>query len=185
MTLIIVRCWQFRKAVSRDRGEPFICAHFHEWLSGVGLIISRVRHLDISTVFTTHATLLGRYLCAGAADFYNHLDKVCYLFVIGIDCDFALCVIFNLSCKHHQRNRGQWRSHFPHSDRDNLPTASNSPYHDKTAASVRPHCSCWPISRPLTCSTSSHQPAACGLATPTWSTKTNLASNDWARPSAA
>jgi len=69
--------WQFRKALPRDRGDPYICAHFHEWLSGIGLIISRVRHLDISTIFTTHATLLGRYLCAGAADFYNHLDGVC------------------------------------------------------------------------------------------------------------
>jgi len=68
--------WQFRKALPRDRGEPYICAHFHEWLAGIGLIISRVRHLDISTVFTTHATLLGRYLCAGAVDVYNNLDKV-------------------------------------------------------------------------------------------------------------
>ena len=68
---------QFRKALPRDRGEPHICAHFHEWLAGIGLIISRVRHLDISTVFTTHATLLGRYLCAGAVDVYNNLDKVC------------------------------------------------------------------------------------------------------------
>lgn len=30
----------------------------------------------MATVFTTHATLLGRYLCAGNADFYNNLDKV-------------------------------------------------------------------------------------------------------------
>ena len=30
--------------------------------------------LQIATVFTTHATLLGRYLCADVAiDFYNHL----------------------------------------------------------------------------------------------------------------
>ena len=71
-------CVQFRKALPRDRGEPYICAHFHEWLAGIGLIISRVRHLDISTVFTTHATLLGRYLCAGAMDVYNNLDRVCF-----------------------------------------------------------------------------------------------------------
>ena len=31
-------------------------------------------HNQIATVFTTHATLLGRYLCADqATDFYNHL----------------------------------------------------------------------------------------------------------------
>jgi hypothetical protein len=39
-----------------------------------------MRHIDVSTVFTTHATLLGRYLCAGNADFYNNLDKVGILF---------------------------------------------------------------------------------------------------------
>ena len=27
----------------------------------------------MATIFTTHATLLGRYLCAGDADFYNIL----------------------------------------------------------------------------------------------------------------
>jgi glycogen(starch) synthase len=29
--------------------------------------------LDLTTIFTTHATLLGRYLCAGSVDFYNNL----------------------------------------------------------------------------------------------------------------
>jgi hypothetical protein len=52
-------------------------AHFHEWQAGVGLIALRTRHVDVATVFTTHATLLGRYLCAGNIDFYNNLDKVC------------------------------------------------------------------------------------------------------------
>jgi len=55
--------------------EPRVVAHFHEWLAGIGLIMSRVRSVDIATVFTTHATLLGRFLCAGAVDFYNNLDN--------------------------------------------------------------------------------------------------------------
>lgn len=50
--------------------------HFHEWQAGPGLILSRSRKIPMATVFTTHATLLGRYLCAGNADFYNNLDKV-------------------------------------------------------------------------------------------------------------
>lgn len=29
----------------------------------------------MATVFTTHATLLGRYLCAGQVDFYNNLHR--------------------------------------------------------------------------------------------------------------
>jgi glycogen synthase len=36
-------------------------------------VLCRTRKLAIATVFTTHATLLGRYLCAGAEDFYNRL----------------------------------------------------------------------------------------------------------------
>lgn len=55
--------------------KALIVAHFHEWQAGIGLLVARCRRLDISTVFTTHATLLGRYLCAGNVDFYNNLDK--------------------------------------------------------------------------------------------------------------
>lgn len=52
-----------------------IIAHFHEWLTSVGLIFTRTRHLPVATVFTTHATLLGRYLCASSVDLYNNLPK--------------------------------------------------------------------------------------------------------------
>uniref|UniRef100_A0A5F5PS58 Glycogen [starch] synthase n=1 Tax=Equus caballus TaxID=9796 RepID=A0A5F5PS58_HORSE len=52
-----------------------VIAQFHEWQAGTGLILSRARKLPIATIFTTHATLLGRYLCAANIDFYNHLDQ--------------------------------------------------------------------------------------------------------------
>lgn len=55
---------------------PRIVAHFHEWMAGVGLIMLHLWKIDVATVFTTHATLLGRFLCAGATDFYNNLDKI-------------------------------------------------------------------------------------------------------------
>lgn len=67
---------EFYNNVEKERGKPLLVAHFHEWLAGIGLILCRTRHLDIATVFTTHATLLGRYLCAANLDFYNNLDKV-------------------------------------------------------------------------------------------------------------
>ncbi|KAB0802584.1 hypothetical protein PPYR_04770 [Photinus pyralis] len=68
---------EFRnKAEAAAGGEsPRIVAHFHEWQAGVGLIVLRTRHINVALVFTTHATLLGRYLCAGSTDFYNQLDK--------------------------------------------------------------------------------------------------------------
>ncbi|KAI9488367.1 glycogen synthase [Zychaea mexicana] len=53
--------------------SPTIIAHFHEWLAGVAIPLCKGRRIDVTTIFTTHATLLGRYLCAGSADFYNNL----------------------------------------------------------------------------------------------------------------
>jgi len=63
---------EFRSRISHD---AVIVSHFHEWQSGLGLVFLRTRHIDVCTIFTTHATLLGRYLCASSADFYNNLDK--------------------------------------------------------------------------------------------------------------
>eukprot|EP00127_Corallochytrium_limacisporum_P006868 Clim_evm83s236 gene=Clim_evmTU83s236 len=60
--------------------DKMVIANFHEWLAGVGLVVLRCWQTQIATIFTTHATLLGRYLCAAAnIDFYNNLDK--------FDCD--------------------------------------------------------------------------------------------------
>lgn len=67
---------EFRNKAEEAAGEvPRIVAHFHEWQAGIGLIVLRTRHINVALVFTTHATLLGRYLCAGSTDFYNNLDK--------------------------------------------------------------------------------------------------------------
>ncbi|MFH4975576.1 hypothetical protein AB6A40_002285 [Gnathostoma spinigerum] len=57
--------------------QPLIVAQFHEWQSSIGLIMSRVWNLDIATIYTTHATLLGRHLSAGGIDLYNNLDSFC------------------------------------------------------------------------------------------------------------
>ena len=59
--------------ISRETDSAVI-AHFHEWLAGVALPLTKKRHMDVTTIFTTHATLLGRYLCAGSVDFYNNLQ---------------------------------------------------------------------------------------------------------------
>ncbi|KAF9574731.1 glycogen synthase isoform 1 [Mortierella alpina] len=64
--------WFLGEFVAHER-KAAIIAHFHEWLAGVGIALIRKRHIDVTTIFTTHATLLGRYLCAGSVDFYNNL----------------------------------------------------------------------------------------------------------------
>uniref|UniRef100_A0A7R9AX13 Glycogen [starch] synthase n=1 Tax=Timema shepardi TaxID=629360 RepID=A0A7R9AX13_TIMSH len=76
MSLKYLLFQQFRKAAEEySESPPRIVAHFHEWQAGLGLIALHTRHIDVATVFTTHATLLGRYLCAGNTDFYNNLSK--------------------------------------------------------------------------------------------------------------
>jgi len=54
---------------------PRISAQFHEWMAGIGLVMTRLWKTDIATIFTTHATQLGRHLCAGDTDFYNNLKN--------------------------------------------------------------------------------------------------------------
>lgn len=53
-----------------------ILAHVHEWMAGV--VVPRIAHLrlPVTTIFTTHATLLGRYLASNDPEFYNHLPFV-------------------------------------------------------------------------------------------------------------
>ncbi|XP_051544751.1 glycogen [starch] synthase, liver [Myxocyprinus asiaticus] len=67
--------WFFKELTDQLLDKPNVIAHFHEWQAGTGLVLSRSRKIPLATIFTTHATLLGRYLCAGNADFYNNLDK--------------------------------------------------------------------------------------------------------------
>ncbi|XP_057180384.1 glycogen [starch] synthase, liver isoform X2 [Triplophysa rosa] len=67
--------WFFKELTDQLQDKPNVVAHFHEWQAGTGLVLSRSRKIPLATIFTTHATLLGRYLCAGNADFYNNLEK--------------------------------------------------------------------------------------------------------------
>ncbi|KAK5058553.1 glycogen synthase isoform 1 [Exophiala bonariae] len=65
--------WFLGEFIARETNRAVI-AHFHEWLAGVALPLTKKRSMDLTTIFTTHATLLGRYLCAGSVDFYNNLQ---------------------------------------------------------------------------------------------------------------
>lgn len=52
-----------------------IVAHFHEWLSAAGLLYLKKRSLEIGTVFSTHATILGRTLANAGEPLYEILGK--------------------------------------------------------------------------------------------------------------
>ena len=48
-------------------------AHFHEWMASSGLPELRRDNVKVATVFTTHATMLGRYLAQNEPGFYGKL----------------------------------------------------------------------------------------------------------------
>lgn len=52
-----------------------VIAHFHEWMASTALIDLRKDKVNIGTVFTTHATMLGRYIAGNVNDFYEKLDR--------------------------------------------------------------------------------------------------------------
>jgi phosphorylase/glycogen(starch) synthase len=60
---------------ARPRGLP-ATAHFHEWMSGAGLLALKKRTPEISTVFTTHATILGRSLASSGVDIYSEMTRI-------------------------------------------------------------------------------------------------------------
>ncbi|MBW2978158.1 hypothetical protein KY331_04900 [Candidatus Woesearchaeota archaeon] len=64
-----------------------LVAQFHEWLSGVALLYLKRHDVKIATVFTTHATILGRTLSGANVDLYcvKEKTKKCYLEEINPD----------------------------------------------------------------------------------------------------
>lgn len=53
-----------------------VLAHFHEWQGGAALPILKQRKTPIATVFTTHATLVGRSLSSANQDLYAHIRRI-------------------------------------------------------------------------------------------------------------
>lgn len=58
-----------------NSSEKVIC-QFHEWMSGAGLVYLKENKVNVKSVFTTHATILGRTLCSNGHDFYEELSKL-------------------------------------------------------------------------------------------------------------
>ncbi len=61
-----------RGGLAGDDAGPIV-AHFHEWLGGLAIPMIRKDNTPIATVFTTHATQLGRCLASTVDDFYDRL----------------------------------------------------------------------------------------------------------------
>ncbi len=76
--LTLVKREVFGESNTRD-----IVVHFHEWMASVGLLLlnwemeinPQLFSPPLATCFTTHATQVGRHLCAGSANLYNDIDE--------------------------------------------------------------------------------------------------------------
>ncbi len=52
-----------------------IIAHFHEWMTGTGVLHLKDRVPQVATVFTTHATVLGRSVAGNGLPLYGKLES--------------------------------------------------------------------------------------------------------------
>lgn len=57
---------------SRER----ISAHFHEWMTGAGILYLEKYVPQMGTVFTTHATMLGRSIAGNGKLLYENMEKL-------------------------------------------------------------------------------------------------------------
>lgn len=57
-----------------SRGHQVI-AHFHEWMTGAGLLYLKSNLPQVATVFTTHATALGRSIAGNNLPLYDNMEK--------------------------------------------------------------------------------------------------------------
>lgn len=61
---------------SRMYHDKKVVAHFHEWMCGFGGLYLKQNLARVGTVFTTHATMLGRSLSGSGHDLYSNLSNL-------------------------------------------------------------------------------------------------------------
>jgi len=52
-----------------------VLAQFHEWMTGSGILYLKEKAPNIGTIFTTHATVLGRTIAGNDLPLYGHLSE--------------------------------------------------------------------------------------------------------------
>lgn len=57
------------------KGSEKVVAHFHEWMTGAGVLYLKWAATDVATVFTTHATFVGRSICGNGQPLYDPLES--------------------------------------------------------------------------------------------------------------
>lgn len=61
--------------VSKLKADPpRVIAHFDEWTTSMGMLWLEDKNPEIATVFTTHATSIGRSICSNGKPLYDYFD---------------------------------------------------------------------------------------------------------------
>ena len=68
-------CFTFLRVLEKCMKKQKLIAHFHEWMAAPPLLDIKAAKISIKTVFTTHATMLGRVLAMNEDNFYQKLRK--------------------------------------------------------------------------------------------------------------
>lgn len=64
-----------RHKMLADPDCPRIISHYDEWATGMGLLYIKANRPQVATVFTTHATSIGRSICGNGKPLYDQLDN--------------------------------------------------------------------------------------------------------------
>lgn len=56
-----------------DNEKSRVVAHFDEWTTGMGLLYVKWKLPRVATIFTTHATSIGRSICGNGKNLYDYL----------------------------------------------------------------------------------------------------------------
>ncbi|MDE7180369.1 MAG: glycogen/starch synthase [Muribaculaceae bacterium] len=65
-SIVIMKLSEFLKVEAAR-----VIAHFDEWTTGMGLLYTKAHSPKISTIFTTHATCIGRSICGNGKPLYD------------------------------------------------------------------------------------------------------------------
>lgn len=52
-----------------------VAAQFHEWMTGAGILYLKTTPLPVATIFTTHATVIGRSLAGNGFPLYDNMQQ--------------------------------------------------------------------------------------------------------------
>ena len=58
----------------KDNPDLKVVAHFDEWTTGMGLLHIKAHLPQVATVFTTHATSIGRSICGNGKPLYDYME---------------------------------------------------------------------------------------------------------------